>query len=531
MREEIADFLVEKRGDMLVDGGAADVSDKTHEIGRGDIELVGIEAYLALFAEVAIEMMEEYLVDLFLVAEVVGDGALLIRQLFEKKLEDVEHTLYHLDFVDVLMAHDVAHEMEDIEHTLVFFVGKLIAARLFCYELVDKATFSLEVGRNVDKGGNFLRSDEQEVVGRKVLDFCISVGMELELALTLFYQDELGEESALLHHGIEVGIGRGGGINLDAPQELQTKEVTGNSFTAGWAAVEGAESYTLELRQKTDSPTVEEAEKITEDLSGWGEGVQGDSNTDISDELDDMMKHTGWTGQKVFECQGKAKLGSSKVVGYLISPAVADVSTSSVTVRVKSTTYSADPATMNVALLDAGGEVINTTQFAMNGSMATAVLDNPTGGDYKVKIYPKKRAYVEAIGIYDGAFTEDDFASVVSAPKPVLAMGIKGKQTITGVTETTYRFENLEPSLVYQWRVKTVANNVVSSWTAWQDVELQTTPSCINGLTVTDGTLVEVFTVSGSPVGKMTYGRFLQSPLASGIYLLKSGDGVMRIVK
>lgn len=216
MREEIADFLVEKRGDMLVDGGAADVSDKTHEIGRRDIELVGIEAYLALFAEVAIEMMEEYLVDLFLVTKVVGNGALLIRQLFEKKLEDIEHTLYHLDFVDVLMAHDVAHEMEDIEHTLVFFVRKLIAARLFCYELVDKATFSLEVGRNADKGGNFLRSDEQEVVGRKVLDFCISVGMELELALTLFYQDELGEESVLLHHSIEVGIGRGGGINLDA---------------------------------------------------------------------------------------------------------------------------------------------------------------------------------------------------------------------------------------------------------------------------------------------------------------------------
>ena len=139
MREEIADFLVEKRGDMLVDGGAADVSDKAHEIGRRD----------------------------------------------------------------------------NIEHTLVFFVRKLIAARLFCYEFVDKGAFSLEVGRNVDKGGNFLRSDEQEVVGRKVLDFCISVGMELELALTLFYQEELGEESALLHHGIEVGIGRGGGINLD----------------------------------------------------------------------------------------------------------------------------------------------------------------------------------------------------------------------------------------------------------------------------------------------------------------------------
>ena len=107
----------------------------------------------------------------------------------------------------------IGKEEEDVEHTLVFFVGKLIAARLFCYELVDKATFSLEVGRNVDKSGNFLRSDEQEVVGRKVLDFCISVGMELELALTLFYQEELGEEGALLHHGIEVGIG--GDVGID----------------------------------------------------------------------------------------------------------------------------------------------------------------------------------------------------------------------------------------------------------------------------------------------------------------------------
>lgn len=51
-----------------------------------------------------------------------------------------------------------------------------------------------------------MRSDEQEVVGRKGLDFCISVGMELELALTLFYQEKLGEEGALLHHGIEVGM-------------------------------------------------------------------------------------------------------------------------------------------------------------------------------------------------------------------------------------------------------------------------------------------------------------------------------------
>ena len=32
----------------------------------------------------------------------------------------------------------IRKEEEDIEHTLVFFVGKLIAARLLSYELVDK---------------------------------------------------------------------------------------------------------------------------------------------------------------------------------------------------------------------------------------------------------------------------------------------------------------------------------------------------------------------------------------------------------
>ena len=46
-----------------------------------------------------------------------------------------------------------------------------------------------------------------------MLDFCISVGMEQELALSLFYQEKLGEEGALLHHGIEVGIG--GDVGID----------------------------------------------------------------------------------------------------------------------------------------------------------------------------------------------------------------------------------------------------------------------------------------------------------------------------
>ena len=74
MGEEVAGFLVDERGDVLVDGRAAYLLDQAREVGCGDIHLAGVETDLALLTEVAVQVMEEDFVHLLLVLEVVGDG-------------------------------------------------------------------------------------------------------------------------------------------------------------------------------------------------------------------------------------------------------------------------------------------------------------------------------------------------------------------------------------------------------------------------------------------------------------------------
>ncbi len=74
MGEEVAGFLVDQRGDVLVDGKQpAYLLDQAREVGRGDIHIAGVETDLTLLTEVAVQVMEEDFVHLLLVLEVVGD--------------------------------------------------------------------------------------------------------------------------------------------------------------------------------------------------------------------------------------------------------------------------------------------------------------------------------------------------------------------------------------------------------------------------------------------------------------------------
>lgn len=99
---------------MVVDCGTAYLFYQSGEIGGGYIQFVGIEANLSFLAEVAIQMVEEDLIYFLLVPKVVGDAALLVRQFVDDEFEHVEHTLDHFHLINILVSHDVAHEVEDI---------------------------------------------------------------------------------------------------------------------------------------------------------------------------------------------------------------------------------------------------------------------------------------------------------------------------------------------------------------------------------------------------------------------------------
>lgn len=322
-----------------------------------------------------------------------------------------------------------------------------------------------------------------------------------------------------------------GGVNLDAPQP-KVMNMTATSFTGGWNAVDGAESYTVELREKSNLPSVDEAVKLSEDLSKWGKNLSADGTNDISSKLDSKMQNKGWTGDKVFECPGCAKIGTAKKQGNLTSPLITDNSSASVTVRLSASAYGKDVTDITVSLLDNDDATIAEQTIKMDGTMATIVLDNADMKDYKVMVQPKERGYIYFVGIYDGDYSAEDFQSMNVAPKTAMKAAA---QRFTGIKTTSYKFDKLTAGITYQWRVCAVAGDAMSKWSAWQTADLSTW-SGINGVTenltqLAAGDLVKVYSSVGTALGTMTYGDFCRMSLPAGVYVVKSAKTTLKVTK
>lgn len=322
-----------------------------------------------------------------------------------------------------------------------------------------------------------------------------------------------------------------GGVNLDAPQP-KVMNMTETSFTGGWNAVDGAESYTVELREKSNLPSVDEAVKLSEDLSKWGEKLAVEGTIDISADLDSKMQNKGWTGDKVFECPGCAKIGTAKKQGNLTSPLITDNSSASVTVRLSASAYGKDATDITLSLLDNDDATIAEQTITMDGMMATIVLDNADMKDYKVMVQPKKRGYIYFVGIYDGDYSAEDFQSMNVAPKTAMKAAA---QRFTGIKTTSYKFDKLTAGITYQWRVCAVAGDAMSKWSAWQTADLATW-SGISGVTenltqLAAGDLVKVYSSVGTALGTMTYGDFCRMALPAGVYVVKSAKTTLKVTK
>ena len=148
---------------MVVDCGTAYLFYQSGEIGGGYIQFVGIEANLSFLAEVAIQMVEEDLIYFLLVPKVVGDAALLVRQFVDDEFEHVEHTLDHFHLINILVSHDVAHEVEDIGHALLFVIFEVeeggVAGKLFIHE----DALRLEIWAHLADGCRLLGCHDEEV--------------------------------------------------------------------------------------------------------------------------------------------------------------------------------------------------------------------------------------------------------------------------------------------------------------------------------------------------------------------------------
>jgi len=124
---------------------------------------------------------------------------------------------------------------------------------------------------------------------------------------------------------------------------------------------------------------------LSENFSGL---TASGGSTDISSQLDTKLQTTGWTGSKIFENAGEAKMGSSSGMGYIITKTV-DISAASgaATLQFDARIYGTDATkTIQVWHADDGTTFTQVgSDITLTATMTTYTV-NITGGTASSKI-------------------------------------------------------------------------------------------------------------------------------------------------
>ena len=261
-----------------------------------------------------------------------------------------------------------------------------------------------------------------------------------------------------------------GGIYVPTPEVLAATEVTGNSFTANWNSVEGAESYTLELSVMKPQGNPIDNVLLSENLAKFKTGKYSeDGFTDLSDHLDNYMQHKGWKGQKVFTSQYGAKIGTTSTTGYLLSPILNNKS-SNLTIRFTAKAVTSAGANIQFIVMSSSGNTIELQECKLYYQPNRFIVnfENIDATDIKVKITSQERIYLSDIIFFDGFFVESDFtsSSVISHST--------GTQSTTydDILENKLYLTNLTED-IYRYRVRANISGAKSGWSPYREVNIQ----------------------------------------------------------
>lgn len=311
------------------------------------------------------------------------------------------------------------------------------------------------------------------------------------------------------------------------PTELNSVQTSATSFRASWNEVESADCYNLQL-EELGRVSPEENLLLAEDFSEWGRGNTGDGTKDWGYKLDDLMANKGWKGNKVYKGVGRMKLGTSNGTScYLISPFIKNNKSAKVTISFVSQVYRADTPKVMLSVIDSEGDNIDRVDVVPNGKRQLIVFDNPSCQPFNLIVKPVARCYVYSIGIYDGGFTESDFAAT-RATGDVMS--------VNGVKDTEYEFTSLQANISYQWRVQAVKRGVAQKWSGWRNVNLSSGNTGVESVydeqnVITPSTIVSVYSLSGVLLGRMSYAAFVNNSKFAGVYILKSGAKTFKMQK
>ena len=306
----------------------------------------------------------------------------------------------------------------------------------------------------------------------------------------------------------------GAAANIPVPVANAATNVTANGFTASWSAVDGAQSYTIEINEVSEQAATV---LLKEDFAGFATQTAAGTDWGEKHTLDQVLSTSGWTGSKVYTGTDNygtngVKLGSSKSSGYLITPAISAPTSGNVTIYVEAAPYGNESSTkLTVTTKTTGGTTLGMETVNVDGESAFAIHVSDITSDIKVTFGTSKptRAYISYICIIDGYAEDEDIDAIISdAKKRSAAPQRANKQTITNVSGTSYTFSNLTAKQ-YTYRVKAVTAIGESGWSNRVSVELQggvtppPTPVTVPTPTITpgDGTYTAPVSVSMSVNG------------------------------
>ncbi|MDD4991529.1 MAG: putative Ig domain-containing protein [Paludibacter sp.] len=326
---------------------------------------------------------------------------------------------------------------------------------------------------------------------------------------------------------------------LSTPVATDASAITTSGFTANWNNVEGATEYQLEVYSETTGGT-SLTTVFAENFDGFSAGTSGAgaNGTDVSTtSIDTYTQSTGWTGSKVYQAGGTAKMGTSSVLGFLTTPTI-DLSANSgnFNVSFKSMAWSTDSTRVKIYLNDVLAKTVGGLTNDLNYTLNSFSADL-TGGTATSKIR------FEGNQAAKGRFFLDDLVISKSGPGIVQTPVAGSPFTITDGTSKV--LTGLTTGTTYKYAVTAKNAHVTSDKS--NTITIATTITGINNLqvlsdiTASNGTIkfpaiagesIEIYNAVGQKLTHKlaTEGTNSIQLSAHGVLLVKVGNRVAKVI-
>ena len=350
-----------------------------------------------------------------------------------------------------------------------------------------------------------------------------------------------GTHSATLHVNStgapEVTRTLNGTATLASLVATDATAISSVGFNANWNQLPGAVAYELSVDKIVSGTGVNIV--LSENFDGFVAGTTSvPDGADISTILDTYTQIAGWTGLKVYQAAGKAKVGTSSILGYIVTPTInLSANSGNFNLSFKSMAWSTDATELKIYLND----VLVNTLTGLNNDASYTLGDfsvNLTGGTASSKIKfegnvaVKGRFFLEDLVITNG--TGQSITPIAGSPF-----------TINNGSTTTFALTGLTSGSNYSYKVRAndgttftpfsnTINVTTSPSTGLKDLHTGKTYTSNGNIIIqneTEGRL-EIF----NAVGQKLLDKSIQTGLntinvkAKGVLFVKLGNEITKVI-